>query len=511
MGKLDLKSLLKNKTSLVGGIVGLALGATVAAGAMTGIANLDNLTGGYDGAKLIKTQDLTPVKPPAGAPMSFADIIDRVSPAVVSIETKGKVKVPQGMPMIPGFNFPGQPQPGQEAPEQEVRGAGSGFFISGDGYIVTNNHVIAEADEITVKLTNDQKLKATVVGRDPNTDLAVLKVEGKNFPFVNFELETKPRVGDWVIAVGNPFGFSGTATAGIVSAYGRDIGEQYVDYLQIDAPINRGNSGGPTFDLYGRVIGVNTAIITPSGASAGVGFAIPAEIAHSITQKLIKGGKIERGYIGVTVSGITEEIGESLGTTDLDGAFISDVTKGGPSDKAGVQPGDIVRAVNGEKIKSNTDLTRRVGAVRVGDKVTLDVIRSGKPIKLTITAALRPTDEELNKGLPGGSDPSSPDAPANAPGVLGLSLKPVSPETRKSYGIEEGVAGLVITSVTPDSDAGKKGVKPGMVVVRIDNRPVTTVADFNRIVDELKKAGRPSVLLMVNADGRNVPLPLSLK
>ncbi|OYW75753.1 MAG: protease Do, partial [Asticcacaulis sp. 32-58-5] len=224
MGKLDLKSLLKNKTSLVGGIVGLALGATVAAGAMTGVANLGNI-GGYDGAKLIKTQDLTPVRPPAGAPMSFADIIDRVSPAVVSIETKGKVMVPQGgFPVIPGFNFPGGPQQGQERTEQEVRGAGSGFFISGDGYIVTNNHVIAEADEITVKLTNDQKLKATVVGRDPNTDLAVLKVEGKNFPFVNFELETKPRVGDWVIAVGNPFGFSGTATAGIVSAYGRDIG-----------------------------------------------------------------------------------------------------------------------------------------------------------------------------------------------------------------------------------------------------------------------------------------------
>ncbi|OYW77573.1 MAG: hypothetical protein B7Z26_10275 [Asticcacaulis sp. 32-58-5] len=297
----------------------------------------------------------------------------------------------------------------------------------------------------------------------------------------------------------------------MVSAYGRDIGEQYVDYLQIDAPINRGNSGGPTFDLYGRVIGVNTAIITPSGASAGVGFAIPAEIAHSITQKLIKGGKIERGYIGVSVRPITEDLAESLGITDLDGAYISDVTKGGPSEKAGVQPGDIVRAVNGEKIKSNTELTRRVGAVRVGDKVTLDVVRSGKPVKLTITAALRPSDEELNKGLPGGGDSSSPDAPANAPGVLGLSLKPVSPETRKSYGIADGVTGLVITSVAPDSDAAKKGVKPGMVIVRADNQPVTTAADLNRVIEILKKAGRPSVLLLINSEGINVPVPLSLK
>ncbi|UDF03212.1 Do family serine endopeptidase [Asticcacaulis sp. AND118] len=490
----------KNKGLVAGVAGGLMLGAAVAGAAVSGL-------GGYDGSTLLKTAAVTPVKPPAGAPMSFADIIDRVSPAVVSIETKGKVKVPGGL-IIPGFEPPSQGE--GEGNEQEVRGAGSGFFITADGYVVTNNHVIEGADEITVVLTNESKLKATVIGRDPATDLAVLKVEGKNFPYVQFETDQRPRVGDWVIAVGNPFGLSGTATAGIVSAFGRPDGAQgYVDYMQIDAAINRGNSGGPTFDLNGRVIGVNSAIITPSGGNAGVGFAIPADTASAIARKLMSGGKVERGYIGVSILPVTDDVAESLSLPDKDGAYIADVNRGGPAEKGGVQVGDIVKKVNGKVVKLNTDLTRNVADVRPGEKVEVEVFRNGKLVKLTIVAALRPGEDELNKVLNGGGgSTATPDA--GAP-VLGLSVKPIDPALRKNYGIEAEVTGLVVTAIEPTSDAAKKGLKAGDVIVRANNLPVANRAEFDKIVADMKAANRPSILLLVNRSGRNVPLPLSLK
>ncbi len=516
MGNWNFKAALKNKVAVIGVIGGLALGAGVSAAAISGFHPADQ---GYDGAQLVKTGDLTPVKPPAGAPMSFADLIERVSPAVVSIETKGKMKVPTGIPNLPGFNFPGQDGgDGSGAKEQEVRGAGSGFFISADGYVVTNNHVIDGADEITVKLTNDQELPAKLIGRDVATDLAVLKVEGKDFPFVRFELDHKPRVGDWVVAMGNPFNFSNTATAGIVSAYGRDLkdgGADYVDYLQIDAAINRGNSGGPTFDLWGKVVGINTAIVTPSGANAGIGFAIPSDVADKITQQLVKGVTISRGYIGVSILPVGKDNADALGITDLTGAMITDTTKGGPADKAGIQPNDIVHTVNGAAVKSPTELTRRIADIKVGEKVVLGVYRGGKMINITVTAALRPSEDELSKLQNGGStDDNSPlsNTPSNTPPVVGLSVKPITPELRKTFNIGADVNGLVVTDVADNSEAADKfGVKPGDVVVRADTRPVSTRAEFAAIVDELTKAGRPSILLMVNRDGRNVPLPFSLK
>lgn len=494
----------KNKGLVAGVAGGLMLGAAVAGAAVSG---LGQNPGSYDGSTLLKTAAVTPVKPPAGAPMSFADIIDRVSPAVVSIETKGKVKVPGGL-IIPGFEPPAQGE--GEGNEQEVRGAGSGFFITADGYVVTNNHVIEGADEITVVLSNEQKLIAKVIGRDPATDLAVLKVEGKNLPYVQFETDQRPRVGDWVIAVGNPFGLSGTATAGIVSAFGRPDGAQgYVDYMQIDAAINRGNSGGPTFDLNGRVIGVNSAIITPSGGNAGVGFAIPADTASAIARKLMAGGKVERGYIGVSILPVTDDVAESLSLPDKDGAYIADVNRGGPAEKGGVQVGDIVKKVNGKTVKLNTDLTRNVADVRPGEKVEVEVFRNGKLVKLTIVAALRPGEDELNKVLNGGGgSATTPDA--GAP-VLGLSVKPIDPALRKTYGIEAEVVGLVVTAIEPTSDAAKKGLKAGDVIVRANNLPVANRAEFDKIVADMKTANRPSILLLVNRSGRNVPLPLSLK
>ena len=525
MGNWKLSSVLKNRSAIVGGAAGVLLGAGVVTAATTGIGGHKPAFLGYDGASLIQANDLTPVKPPAGAPMSFADMIEHVAPAVVSIETKGHMKIDNGLPNLPGFNFQGQGDDdngggqggGAKAQEQEVRGAGSGFFISSDGYVVTNNHVIEDAEDIQVKLSNDKELKATVVGRDVATDLAVLKVDGHDFPFVRFELDHKPRVGDWVVAMGNPFNFSNTATAGIVSAYGRDIssdgGPDYVDYLQIDAAINRGNSGGPTFDLYGRVIGVNTAIVTPSGANAGVGFAIPADVAAKITQQLMTGVKIERGYIGVSITSVSDDDAEALGITDTTGAYVAETTKGGPADKAGIQIGDIVKTVDGAPVKNPTDLTRRIANVKVGEKVQVTVLRAGKMVNLTLVAALRPGEDELQKQLNGkddGSDNGPQGSASGTPPVAGMSVKPLTPESRHAYGIATDVNGVVITDIDPNSDGGQKGLKPGDVIIQANGLPVTSQADLARIIADVQKSGRTKILLLIQRDGRNVPLPLSL-
>ena len=521
MGNWNLSSLLKSRSAIVGTACGVLLGAGVVTAATTGFGGgHHNSFLGYDGAQLIRTGDVTPVSPPAGAPMSFADMIDHVAPAVVSIETKGHMKMTGDLPNLPGFDFgQGGDDDKDKGKEQEVRGAGSGFFVSSDGYIVTNNHVIADAEDIQVVLTNDTKLKATIVGRDVATDLAVLKVEGHDFPFVRFELEHKPRVGDWVVAMGNPFNFSNTATAGIVSAYGRDIGSDggtdYVDYLQIDAAINRGNSGGPTFDLYGKVIGVNTAIVTPSGANAGVGFAIPADVVSKITTQLMKGTKIARGYIGVSIQPVSDDLAEAMNTKDTTGAYVAEITKGGPADKAGMHIGDVVKTVNGEPVKSHTDLTRRIANVGVGDKIQVTVLRGGKPVSLTLVAGLRPGEDELAniRAGKGGSDNDSgvAGAPSKSPAVIGMSLKALSPESRKTYGVGADVSGLVVTDLDPDSQAAQIGMKPGDVVVLADNQTLSSPADFARIVAELQKDGRPSILLLIERDGQNRAVPLSLK
>ncbi|HEY9219841.1 MAG TPA: trypsin-like peptidase domain-containing protein, partial [Phenylobacterium sp.] len=333
-----------------GYLLGAAFGVGIAAAAMVAGAGAQLPDRGQDTpAGVVRTSASSTVfAPPPGAPLSFADIFEQVSPAVVSINVTSRADA-QSLRRIPGFeNFPfdivpkGAPDGDDEeggpsvTPEGQPRlprqqSSGSGFFIRPDGYIVTNNHVVENAEEITVVLKDERELKARVVGRDEGTDLAVIKVEGANFPYVNFENSAKPRVGDWVIAVGNPFGLGGTATAGIISAYGRDLNEVFVDYIQIDAPINRGNSGGPTFDIYGRVIGVNTAIFSPTGGSVGIGFAIPAEIVDGITRQLIAGGKITRGYIGATIQNFTTEMAEAQGLGEQRGAIVADLVAGGPS------------------------------------------------------------------------------------------------------------------------------------------------------------------------------------
>jgi serine protease Do len=362
-------------------------------------------------------------------------------------------------------------------------------------------------------LKDERELDAVVVGRDEGTDLAVIKVKGSNFPFVNFENSAKPRVGDWVITVGNPFGLGGTATAGIISAYGRDIGETFVDYIQIDAPINRGNSGGPTFDVYGRVIGVNTAIFSPSGGSVGIGFAIPADVADSITKQLISGGKITRGYIGASIQNYTAEMAEAQGVPGQKGAIVADLVQGGPSQRAGLLPGDVVVAVNGVNVRTSSELTREVAKARAGDVLRLQLLRDGKPKVVEVRSGVRPSEQQLaanDNRQGGGAGAGGGGSAAERPTVLGLALAPLDEAARRRIGAEAGVRGLVIANVDPSSDAAQKGVRKDDILVRAGDRDVNTATDLSSVVDLAKKAGRQSVLVGIYRGGRTIFLPLKV-
>ena len=515
---------------LLGAVAGIGVMAAAVAGA--GI-QLPSASGQMQTGGLIRASTVPIFAPPPGAPMSFADIFERVSPAVVSINvtSRASTNAVRQVPGLPGFPFGGSPRgpQGGEDPDGDGEGApgpglprrptqqssGSGFFISADGYIVTNNHVIENAETIKVVLKDELELEAEVVGRDESTDLAVLRVKGGRgpFPFVNFEDAAKPRVGDWVITVGNPFGLGGTATAGIISAYGRDIGETFVDYIQIDAPINRGNSGGPTFDVFGRVIGVNTAIFSPSGGSVGIGFAIPAEVADSVTKQLINGGKIQRGYIGATIQNFTPESAEALGLGEQKGAIVADLSPGGPSAKAGLQVGDVVISVNGTAIKSSTELTRQVARVRAGDVLRLDVIREGKRRAIDIRSGVRPSERDLasNDNTPGGAEgrPPGPGVLAKAP-VLGMSVGALDDAARTRLNLAPVVRGALVETVDQNSDAGAKGLRRGDVITRVNDRAVATPADLVAAVEAAKKAGRTSVLVGVLRSGRTAFLPIKI-
>jgi len=524
-----------NKTGYLLGAVagaGVMIAAVAGAGMRLPVAHADN------GGRLIKASTAPVFAPPPGAPMSFADIFDKVAPAVVSINVTSRVDA-NALRRIPGFeNFPFDLQPrgrggegggddDNDGPPQGNRtdkgqpklptqqSAGSGFFISPDGYIVTNNHVVENAESIKVVLKDETELEAVVVGRDEGTDLAVIKVKGtgRQFPYVNFENAGKPRVGDWVIAVGNPFGLGGTATAGIISAYGRDIGETFVDYIQIDAPINRGNSGGPTFDIYGRVIGVNTAIFSPSGGSVGIGFAIPAEVADAVTKQLISGGKIQRGYIGATIQNFTVDMAEAQGLGVQKGAIVSDLVPGGPSARGGLQPGDVVVSINGANVRTSSELTREVAKARPGDTLKLDVIREGKHRPVEIRSGIRPSEKELasNDNTPGTGREGGPStSPEKNPSVLGMSLGALDDGTRRRLNAPAELHGVLVEGVEQGSDAGQKGLRRGDVIVQAGGRAVVGASDVASAVDAAKKAGRTNVLLGVFRNGRTTFLPIKV-
>jgi serine protease Do len=458
-------------------------------------------------------------------PSGFADIVAKVKPAVISV----RVKIPasaepasmrqQGnddedaIPSVPGspldkffqqfgdqFGHQGrQGQRGQNPQgHQTITGEGSGFFITADGYAVTNNHVVDHAKSVQVTTDDGSIFTAKVVGTDQKTDLALIKVDGKSdFPFVTFAAHA-PQVGDWVVAVGNPFGLGGTVTAGIVSARGRDIGAgPYDDYVQIDAPINKGNSGGPAFDVEGNVIGVNTAIYSPSGGSVGIGFDIPADTVKTVIAQLKSSGHVTRGWLGVQIQPVTAGIADSLGLKKAEGAMVDEPQSDSPAAKAGIQSGDVITAVNGSPVKDARDLARTIGTMAPDATVKLDLIRSGQPKTISLTLGQMPDQQQANADT-GNSEPTS--------GVphLGLSVAPASEVSGA------GGQGVVVTAVDPDGPAAEQGFQTGTVILDVGGKAVANAGDVRKALVDAKAQGKHQVLMRVKQGDAThfVALPL---
>jgi serine protease Do len=471
-----------------------------------------SLATGSAGAQV--AQNAPAVLAPGGAPQSFADLAAKLQPAVVNISTRQRVPVrSQADPLeefFRRFGFPDGGQGGQQGTPRtrETGSLGSGFIISPDGYIVTNNHLIQSAtgngtvDEITVTLTNRKEYPARIVGRDSASDLALLKIDGQNLPFVRWGDSTHARVGDWVLAIGNPYGLGGSVTAGIISALHRGItgAGAYDRYIQTDAAINMGNSGGPMFDLDGNVIGINSALISPTGASVGIGLAIPAELAKPVIDSLRRGQRPERGYLGVGLQPLDENIAESLGLPKDRGEIVRSVQPGTPAAKAGLQQGDVIVRVNGRDVNPDQTVSYLVANASVGTRIPLEVIRNGRRQTINVTVTQRPTEEELAKQL--GVEDNEQLAPENAPTTpgttaLGLQLQTLSPQIARALNLPTGARGVVIASVDPSSDAADKGLQRGDLIVSVNQQLVTTPTQVQAAVEAARRAGRTSVLLLV--------------
>ncbi|KAA5607704.1 DegQ family serine endoprotease [Roseospira marina] len=449
----------------------------------------------------------------------------RLLPAVVNISTTQTVDAehapsvpnfPEGSPFRDFFDeffdrHGGRPTPGP----RQATSLGSGFIVDQSGYIVTNNHVIADADEVTVTLSDDTALKAEIVGRDTKTDIALLKVDSDTpLPAVGWGDSDASRVGDWVMAIGNPFGLGGSVTAGIISARARDIqAGPYDNFIQTDAAINRGNSGGPLFDMDGDVIGINTAIFSPSGGSIGIGFAVPANLAKQVIHDLKEYGRTRRGWLGVRIQSVTPEIAESLGLDSAHGALVASVTEGGPARDAGVIAGDVILSFNDRAIDEMRQLPRIVAETEVGSTVPVEVWRDGS--KQTVEVKLGELEEAEESGLLA-SDPSQPGGPGGAAPestgvqVLGLTIRSVTAELASEFDLPEDTTGVVITDVNADTDAARKGLRPGHVIVEVNQRPVSTPDEVRDALDAARDSGRSSVLVMVQRDGSMSFLALKL-
>ena len=450
----------------------------------------------------------------------FADLIDQVSPAVVHVATSGVV---DRRSQVPDFNFPeGSPfedffeqfrnqQPNnEESQRSRPLGIGSGFIISADGYVVTNNHVISRADEIIVTLTNGEEYTAELKGTDAKTDLALLKLNtSDDLPFVKFGDADKSRVGDWVLAIGNPFGLGGSASTGIISARGRDINSgPYDDYIQVDAAINRGNSGGPLFNLKGEVIGINTAIYSPNGGSVGIGFSIPSTLAKTVIQQLRDSGEVERAWIGVQIQPLDDELAEGFERSNDHGALVASVVPGKPADKAGIQAGDIILSFDGNSIEEMRDLPKIVAQSEVGKKYKVGICRNGKDRSLTIETDRFPEDDAV-AGLVSPGQPTNPKSEQDD--VFGASLSKLTDDVRRQYEIADDIDGVVVIDVNRNGLAAQNGIRQGDVITSVNNTKVSKVDDIKGEIEDAKKDGRNKVVVLLqrNNGSRFIPFDLT--
>jgi serine protease Do len=457
--------------------------------------------------------------PRPGAPSSFADLTARLAPAVVNISTKQRVPVRQQAadPMLELFRRFGAPVPdqGQGGSQQRTRqtgSLGSGFIISPDGYVVTNNHLIqgeggnGTVDQVTVKMPDGREFPARIVGRDPPSDLALLKIEGSNLPFVNFGDSTRARVGDWVIAIGNPYGLGGTVTAGIVSALHRGITGvgAYDRYIQTDASINMGNSGGPMFDMQGNVIGINSALISPTGTNVGIGLAIPTELAQPVIESLRRGQAPQRGYLGVGLQPLDDGIASSLGLPKDRGELVRSVVPGGAAARAGLTQGDVILSVNGRAVTPDETVSYLIANTQVGTRVPVEIIRGGRRQTVQVTVAQRPSEEVLARQAnpegggfneQGGTSGTAPVAPGTT--SLGLTLQALTPDIARAVSLPPTARGVIVARVDAESNAADKGLQRGDLIISVNQQAVTTPAQVVAQVEAARRAGRTSVLLLV--------------
>ncbi|MEP5937962.1 MAG: Do family serine endopeptidase [Erythrobacter sp.] len=488
---------------------------------LVGGATLSLVTGQPAGAQVAQNDEarMQQVVPRAGAPASFADLTQQLQPAVVNIATRQRVEVQSrnpftGTPFEGMFNRRNGGGNEQQPQTREAQSLGSGFVISANGYVVTNNHVVspnnrATLEEITVTMPDGTEYEAELVGADPASDLAVLKIQsGNEFPFVKFGDSSKARPGDWVVAIGNPFGLGGTVTSGIVSAVYRNTGSggAYDRYIQTDASINRGNSGGPLFDMAGNVIGINNAIFSPSGGSVGIGFAIPAEIAAPIVDQLKNGQEIERGFLGVSIQPVNDDLADSLGLPRNRGEFVQSVTSDGAAAAAGIEAGDVVTRVNNQEVTSEQTLSFLVANIAPGTRIPIELLREGETITVNATVGKRPTEEELRQ-----QQMFDPDTEEEAPveesdGVieekLGLQVMTLTPQITRQLGADPDTEGLVIGAVDQLSDAARKQLRRGDIILSANYTVVESIADLEGIIRQAETDGREAVLLRIQRRGR---------